>query len=125
MLAVLVATLLMAGSTPQPAREARVTVTVVDQTGAVIPNATVTIAPVAVPKTPLPPAKTGDKGIAVITGLTPGRYSIQADFTGFASRLLRDVQLRAGDNKHALVLALQNMEDSVTVSRDAREAASD
>ena len=124
MTAVLVA-LLMLGPTAQSARDARVTVTVVDQTGAVIPNAIVTVTPLADPKTPAAPAKTGEKGVAVIPGLAPGHYSIQGEFPGFEPRLLKDVQLKVGDNKHVVVLALQGVQDNVTVTRDAREAASD
>ncbi len=124
MIAVLVA-LLTLGPTAQAARDARVTITVVDQTGAVIPNATVTVTPLIDPKGPLAPARTGDKGVATVTGLTPGRYSIQAEFQGFEPRLLKEVQLKAGDNKHVVVLAVQGLQDSVTVTRDAREAASD
>jgi hypothetical protein len=110
---------------PQAPREARVVVTVLDQTGGAIPNATVTVTPVADPKTPAAPVQTTDKGVATITGLAPGRYSIQAEFPGFEPRLLKDVNLRPGDNKQGLVLALQGLQDSVTVQRDAREAASD
>ena len=131
MTAVLVAALLLAPPA-QGARDARVTVTVVDQTGAVIPNAKVTVTPAVDPKAvPAPaapaaePATTNDKGVATITGLTPGRFAISADFPGFEPRTLKDIALRAGDNKHVLVLAIQGLQDSVTVSRDAREAASD
>jgi carboxypeptidase family protein len=108
-----------------PARDARVTLTVVDQTGAVIQNATVTVSPSDDPKAAVPPAKTNDKGIATFAGLPPGRYSIQAEFSGFEPRVLKDVRLKSGDNKHVAVLAIQGLQDSVTVSRDAREAASD
>jgi hypothetical protein len=131
MIAVLVALLAM-GPSAQTARDTRVAVTVVDQTGAVIPNAKVTVTPAvdakapAVPVAPAAaPVMTNDKGVATIAGLTPGRFSIQGEFPGFELRLLKDVQLRAGDNKHVLVLAIQGLQDSVTVSRDAREAASD
>ncbi|HET7697060.1 MAG TPA: carboxypeptidase regulatory-like domain-containing protein [Vicinamibacterales bacterium] len=135
MIAALLAVLMLSAPAPQ-AREARVTITVVDQTGAVIPNARVTIAPTVDPKAaavpgaapPAPlaePATTNEKGIATIGGLTPGRVTITAEFPGFEPRVLRDVQLRAGDNRHAAVLAIQGLQDSVTVSRDAREAASD
>jgi hypothetical protein len=131
MIAVLVALLAM-GPSGQTARDTRVAVTVVDQTGAVIQNAKVTVTPAVDPKAPAAaaapaaaPVMTNDKGVAAITGLTPGRFSIQGEFPGFETRLLRDVQLRAGDNKHVLVLAIQGLQDSVTVSRDAREAASD
>ena len=65
----MIAALLMAlalASSPQPARDARVTVTVVDQTGAVIPNAKVTVTPVVDPKAPAAapasePVTTNDK----------------------------------------------------------------
>jgi len=102
-----------------------VTVTVVDQTGAVIQNATVTATALDTPGTAIGPVKTTDKGIATIGDLAPGRYNIQAEFPGFDTRLLKDVRLKSGDNKHVAVLAIQGLQDSVTVSRDAREAASD
>jgi len=128
MIAVLVALLSFAPAAQAP-KDARVAVTVVDQTGAVIPNAKVTVTPAADPKTPGAPAAapsmTNERGVAAITGLAPGRFSIQAEFPGFETRILKDVQLKAGDNKHVAVLAIQGLQDSVTVSRDAREAASD
>jgi hypothetical protein len=129
MIAVLVALLSLgpfppAASKGQAAKDARVTVTVVDQTGAVIPNAKVTVTP-AVPAGAIEPVTTNDKGIAVVTGLTPGRFTIQAEFPGFETRILKDLQVKAGDNKHVAVLAIGGLQDSVTVSRDAREAASD
>jgi carboxypeptidase family protein len=132
MIAVLVALLLFAPAAPslslskaQAPKDARVAVTVVDQTGAVIPNAQVTVTPVPDPGTIIAPVPTNDKGVAVLSGLAPGRYSIKAEFPGFEPRILKDVQVKAGDNKHVAVLAIQGLQDSVTVSRDAREAASD
>src|SRR3954469_6579762 len=112
------ATLLALAMPAQATKDVRVLVTVVDQTGAVIPNAKVTIAPAAT-------VDTNDKGIATITGLAPGKVSIQAEFPGFETRLLKDVAIKAGENKHVIVLPIQGLQDSVTVSRDAREAASD
>jgi hypothetical protein len=123
MLGMIVALLMLSPAT-QPAREARVAVTVVDQTGAIIQNATVTLTPITDQK-PLPAATTNEKGVATVGGLVPGRYSIQAEFPGFEPRLLKDVQLRAGDNRQGVVLVVQGMQDSVTVTRDPREAASD
>src|SRR6185436_17709334 len=114
-----------AGSSSQQARETRVTVTVVDQTGAVLPNATVTVTSLADPKVAIAPGKTNEKGVATVAAPAAGRYAIQAEFPGFEPRLLKDVQLKPGDNKHVLVLALGGLQDSVTVSRDAREVASD
>src|SRR5258708_9190933 len=124
MIAVLVA-LRSFGMAAQHAKDARVMVTVVDQTGAVIPNAKVTVTPVPDSGAASAPVTTNDKGVALLSGLAPGRYSIAADLDGFERRILKDVQVKAGDNKHVAVLAIQGLQDSVTVSRDAREAASD
>ena len=109
----------------QSPRDARVTVTVVDQTGAIIQNATVTVSAVDSAGPAAEPAKTSDKGVASIAGLAPGRYNILAEYPGFETRILKDIRLRSGDNKHAAMLAIQGLQDSVTVQRDAREAASD
>jgi hypothetical protein len=109
----------------QGPRDARVTVTVVDQTGAVIPNATVTVIALDAPGTKIDPVSTTDKGVASLAALAPGRYDIQAAFPGFETRVLKEVRLKSGDNKHVAVLAILGLQDSVTVSRDAREAASD
>ncbi len=121
--------LLSLGAAQQPApppgaQPARVAVTVVDQTGAVIPNADVTVASMDVAANTAPVQKTNDKGVATVS-VVPGRYSIAAAFPGFETKTLKDIRLRPGDNKHVIVLPIQGLQDSVTVSRDAREAASD
>src|SRR5215204_1307144 len=125
MIAVLVVLLAMAPPAQVP-RDARAVITVVDQTGAVIQSAKVTIA-LAPPATapPSEPALTNDKGIATITGLIPGKVTITAEFPGFETRTLKDITFKPGENKHVVVLPIQGLQDSVTVSRDAREAASD
>src|SRR5215471_18662141 len=109
----------------QNARDARATITVVDQTGAVLPTATVTVTSLDTPANHVEPVKTNDKGVASLANLAPGRYTIQAEFPGFETHLLKDVRLKSGDNKHVVVLQIQGLQDSVTVSRDAREVASD
>ena len=128
--AVLVALLAMTPAAPgsataQAAKDAKVTVTVVDQTQSVILNAKVTVTPSPAAGAPIAPATTNDKGIAVVTGLAPGKYNILAEFPGFQSRLLKDVPIKSGDNKHVAVLAIEGFQDSVTVSRDAAEKAAD
>ena len=122
---------------PAAAQNVRLLVTVVDQTRAVIPDATVTVtaldavsvrgaaAPGSDKAAAIAPVKTSDQGIATVTGLAPGRYAIQAEFPGFETGTLKDVRLRAGDNRHVIVLAIQGLQDSVTVSRDKQEAAAD
>jgi hypothetical protein len=39
---------------------------------------------------------------------------IAAEFPGFQTGVLKDVRIRAGDNKHVIVLALETLQDSVT-----------
>ena len=79
---------------------ARLLVTVVDQSGAVIPNAKVTVTgqEPATSKAEIAPAPTSLAGVATIDGLPAGRYTIQAEFRGFETVTVRDVRVRAGDN---------------------------
>src|SRR5262249_8683934 len=102
-------------------------VTVVDQSGAVVPDATVTLVGLdeATKANTIAPAKSSEKGEATIESVTPGRYAIHADFPGFDQGLLKDVRLRSGDNKHVVVLPIKKMESEVTVGRDAQAVASD
>jgi hypothetical protein len=111
----------------QAQREARVQVTAVDPSGAIVPDTTVTLIGLeaATQSVTLPPVKTTDKGIAVIERVAPGRYSIRAEFPGFDLGLLRDVRIRAGDSRHVIVLPLQKLEDTVTVKRDVQSEAAD
>jgi hypothetical protein len=108
-------------------RPATLVVTAADPSGAVIPNATVTLVGledgtrVAV----VPEAKTSEKGSATFQALAPGRYDIHADFPGFEPGLLKDVRLRSGDNKHLVILSIQKMEAEVTVGRDRQAVAAD
>jgi hypothetical protein len=106
---------------------ARLVVTVVDQTGAVIPAANVAVLGLeeATRQATIAPAKTDDRGQAVFDRLALGRYSATAEFPGFELGLLRDVRLKSGDNKHVIVLPLQKVAEEVTVGRDAQTAASD
>ncbi len=111
----------------QAPRDGKLLVTVVDQTKAVIPGATVTVTGLedATKSAAIPPVQTSDQGVATIAGLKPGRYLVQAQFAGFDIGILRDVRVRAGDNKHVIVLAIQGLQDSITVGRDAQESAAD
>ncbi len=111
----------------QAPRETRALVTVVDATGAVLQGATVTMTgtDAATKAGTSVTAAASDRGLATIGPLKPGRYQIKAEFAGFAPGELKDVRLRAGDNKHVVVLALTKVEETVTVGRDARSAAAD
>src|SRR5262245_36636707 len=89
----------------QTAQRGRLTITVVDPSGAVIPEATVTLVGLETPTkaTTLPPTKTTDKGVAIFEGLALGRYSVRAEFPGFEMGLLRDFRVNRGENRHAVV----------------------
>jgi hypothetical protein len=121
------ACLMPGAAAAQNARDGRVQVTVVDPSGLVVPEAVVTIVGLeaATQTLTLPDVRTTDKGIAIIERVPPGRYSVRAEFPGFDLGLLRDIRVRAGDNRHVVVLPLQKLEDAVTVSRDAQAAAAD
>jgi len=105
----------------------KLVITVVDQTGGVIPNATVTVAGLeaATKAAARNPAKTDEKGIVTFDAMPLGRYSISGEFPGFDVGLLKDIRVKIGDNKHVLILPLKTLTDSVTVSRDPQAAAAD
>lgn len=111
----------------QPAQNGTLLVTVLDETRAVLAGATVTIAGLdaANKAAVIAPATTSERGQVTFQNLTPGRYSIRAEFPGFQPRLLPDVRIRSGENRQVLVLALERVEQSVTVERDRQAAASD
>jgi hypothetical protein len=113
--------------TPPTTTTGTLHVTVVDPSGAVIVGATVTItgADPATNATAIAPATSAGNGIATVSGMPPGRYTVQADYPGFETRLLTDIRVRAGDNKQVAVLPLPKIEASVTVAQDKQEAAAD
>jgi hypothetical protein len=104
----------------------RLLVTVADTTAAIIPDAKVTIVPLdeGGRGTPHPPIQTSPEGVATFSGLVPGRYSIMAEFAGFQMGLLRDVPIRAGENKRVLVLKIEGLQETVTVGQEGQAAAS-
>lgn len=129
-LAVIVAVMLGAVTSPARSQTAsqrgKVIITVADQSGAIVPGATVTMVGLdpATKAVATPPAKSDDKGVVTFERVVLGRYSIQGQFPGFDLGLLRDVRVKAGDNKHLVILPLKQMTESVTVSQDTRTAGS-
>jgi hypothetical protein len=112
---------------PVPANQGRLLVTVVDQTNAVLPTATVTIVGIedATRQKTIEPITATDQGLAVAGALALGRYSVEAEFPGFEKNIVKDTRVRAGDNRLTITLALEKMSDSATVSQDAVLAAAD
>jgi len=94
-------------------------VTVLDPTGAVIVGARVTVTPGDAA------LETSARGDATFTALAPGRYSIRVESPGFEPSEVRDLRVRAGDNRRDVKMALAKLTTTVDVGRDPRERASD
>lgn len=113
--------------TPVGTPAARLLITVVDTTGGVLPTASVTLtcqdasgAPVAVP------GQTADnKGVVTFDRMPVATCTVVGTFTGFEPTTLKDVHVRAGENRHVLVLGLKAHSETVTVADDRQTAASD
>src|SRR5687767_1999995 len=102
-------------------------VTVTDQTGAVLPSASVTISgqEPATRANALAPAAASAAGIARFESLAIGRYILQVEFPGFEPATIRDVRVRSGENRRAVTLRLKKVEEEVTVGRDGKSAGLD
>ena len=123
---VLAGMLLATSAAAQTAAPARLIVTVVDPTGAVVPDVTVRVIGVdtASRAVTVPAGKTTATGTAMFETLVPGRYSVEAAAPGFDLGLLRNVPLRPGENRRVVVLPLRHQQETVSVTADAQEGAS-
>ena len=110
-----------------PAQAGTLVVTIVDSTGAVLPGATVTVTGIeaANKAATIEPVKATEQGVATIPKLAPGRYSVQAEFAGFETRMLPDVRVRNGNNKQVLMLPIEGHKETVLVGQDKQAAAAD
>jgi hypothetical protein len=115
----------VAGAQPAAGR-ARLLVTVLDQTDAVLPGATVVVAGQDGALSAVHhELRASGTGVAVVGDLAPGRYTVRVEFAGFQTALVRDVRLRAGDNWRTVVLSLKKHDEDVTVTRDKQSEAID
>ena len=64
------------------------------------------------------PVMTGGTGVAVVDDLPDGRYTIEVEFPGFETAVVRDVRVRGGDVRRRVTLQIQRVEEGLTVSRD-------
>jgi len=106
----------------------RLEVTVVDQTGGVLPAAQVTVTreEAAAERTFSAPVPATDRGIATFEGLAEGRYVIEARFPGFETVTVRNVRVRAGEEtRRRLTLPLERLDESVAVARDSQSSGLD
>lgn len=112
-------------ATGQTPVRGRLVITVIDQTGAVLPSAPVTVIgqDEATRAAGERIVATSPVGAAVIENLVPGRYTLRVEFPGFETAVIRDVRIRAGDNRRTVLLQLAKLDEEVTVGRE-RQAAS-
>ena len=116
---VLVAAVLVTAATAAAqSGSASLRVTVVDETAAVLPGATVLLAGNdGVERT----LQADELGLVNVTGLTPGDYTIGASFPGFKPAT-GTLNVKRGNNQTVLRLALASIAEEVTVeTADASE----
>ena len=116
----------IASAQPAPER-GKLLVTVVDPSGAVIPNAKVVVTGQedASRATTIEPQLTSAAGVATIDALLAGRYTVQAEFPGFESVTVRDVRIRTGEARRTITLPIKKIAEDVVVGRDKQTAALD
>lgn len=107
------------------AQTASLKVTVVDPSNAVIVGARIDVRPASPPTATAVSAESGQRGEAAFTLLEPGRYSIHVESPGFEPADVRDFRLRVGENSRTVKLQIAKFAETVQVSRDPRERASD
>ena len=110
-----------------PARRGRLVVTVADQSGAVIPQAAVTVtgSESVTQSATIAPISTNGVGVAVFEGLVEGRYAIHAEFEGFDPIDVRDVRVRGDETRRRVTLRIKKLDQEITVSRDRQSSALD
>jgi hypothetical protein len=124
------ACLLAAGGAEASARRpqgATLRIVVKDPSGAVIPAASLQVRGVeertaAVVRQDVP---SDPQGTATVHDLTPGRYVVEVSFPGFETLVIPDLRLRPGENRRDAVLAIQKIDESLSVGRDPSTVASD
>ena len=98
-----------------------------NQSGAVVPGALVQIkgAEDKTAAVSMSDLASDRQGIVTAADLMPGRYTVQVAFSGFETLVIPDVRVRAGENRRDAVLAIQKLDESVSVGRDKATVASD
>ena len=101
-------------------------ITVHDPSGAVVPAALVQVRGTEDPTVSAAEDVSSDAvGVANAQELPPGKYSVTVSFPGFETRTVPDIRVRAGDNRRDVTLAIQKVDQAVSVGRDPAVSASD
>jgi hypothetical protein len=126
-LAVVLAFAGISDAAQQQPRTATLQIVVKDPSGAVVPGALVQVKGAeeriaAVVRSDVP---SNGEGVATVEDLVPGRYAVEVTFAGFEKLVLPDVRVRAGANRREAMLAIQKLDENVSVGRDKATVASD
>ncbi len=108
-------------------RTGTLSITVEDPSGAVIPGALVQVRGADGPTSAIVRTDlvTDGRGAATAADLVPGRYVVEVSFPGFETRVLPEVRVRAGVNRRTVPLAIQKIDEHLSVGRDPAMSASD
>jgi hypothetical protein len=105
-----------------PAGDSAIRITVEDQTGAVIPSARVSVTAasgIAVERL------TDERGVAFFANVAPGRYTVRAEFAGFAPVELAGLRVRGRETRKEIRLPIAKVAAELTVGREPRESSTD
>jgi hypothetical protein len=117
----LCATLCASAQLVSPSSPGTLSGTVVDPTGAVIPQASITVQ-----RDGNPPLTATSDGLGrfTVTGLTPGAYDIQAQAPGFRATRLHNIRITAGSTRTVTVtLAIEVEQQQVEVNADTLDSS--
>jgi len=110
---VLVALASLVGSAAY-AQQASITGVAMDESKAVLPGVSVTATDQAAGRTLV--AVTNEKGQYLLQNMPPGKYSLQAELSGFSSVVFKDVELLVGQNATIpFTLKLASVTETLTV----------
>jgi len=115
------ATATRAGQGPRPT-SGILHIVVHDPSGAVIPGARVEVTRA---NGTTREASSDGQGIAAVSSLEPGRYSVAVSFPGFETKTISDLRIRTGDTRRDVTLSIEKLDQSVSVGRDPSTVASD
>jgi hypothetical protein len=120
------------GLTPSALAEQRtqtgtLRIVVHDPSGAVVPGAVVRIkgADGAAAEVTADGLLSDGFGVATARDLGAGRYSVTVSFPGFETKTAPDVRVRTGENRRDVTLAIQKLDQTISVGRDPATSASD
>src|SRR6266446_8217782 len=106
------------GASAQGSASANLSGTVHDSTGAVVPDANITLRDAQ--KGTERKSSTNDAGVYVFTSVPPGVYSLSVDKTGFASAAQQNLTLLVNkDSNQNFILRVGSNEQTVTVEASA------